>query len=83
MNTIFLHLLFFGIGIFQDFFITYYYRMISEKRPWHSAIFSTIVTLINLLILYKILSGIEDQVFTIILAYAFGNGVGTFIIVRR
>ena len=36
-----------------------------------------------LLVLYKILTGIEDQIITIILAYAIGNGVGTVMVIKK
>ena len=77
------HLAFFLIGIFQDVFITYYYQTIAKERAWRAAFFSTAVTLINIVILYKILTGIEDQVISVILAYAVGNGVGTLIVMKK
>jgi uncharacterized protein YebE (UPF0316 family) len=77
------HLIFFLIGIFQDIFITYYYQMISKEHAWRAGLFSTLVTLINILILYEILTGIEEQVFSVILAYAIGNGVGTLIVMKK
>lgn len=82
-NIILKHLVFFLVGIFQDVLATYYYQMIAKEYPWRAGIFSMIVTLVNLLILYEILTGIENQVLSIVLAYAFGNGVGTFIIMKK
>ncbi len=77
------HLIFFLIGIFQDIFITYYYQTIAKEYAWRAAFFSTAVTLINILILYEILTGIENQVLSIIIAYAIGNGVGTMIVMKK
>lgn len=77
------HLLFFFVGIFQDILITYYYQMIAKEYAWRSAIFATLVTLINLLVLYEILAGIEEQILSVILAYAIGNGVGTMIVIKK
>lgn len=77
------HLFFFLVGIFQDIFITYYLQMVAKERAWRAAIFSTLVTLINLLVLYKILTGIEEQILTIILAYTIGNGVGTVMVIKK
>ena len=77
------HLVFFLVGIFQDIFITYYYHTIAKEYAWRAAFFATSVTLINLVIVYEILTGIEDQVLSIILVYAIGNGVGTVIVIRR
>ncbi len=77
------YLIFFLIGIFQDVLATYYYQTIAKEYPWRAGIFSMIVTLVNLLILYEILTGIENQVLSIVLVYAFGNGVGTFIVMKK
>jgi len=77
------HFIFFLVGIFQDVFITYYYVAIAKEYPWKAAITSSSVTLINLLVLYHILSGIEDQIMSIILVYAIGNGVGTMIVMKK
>jgi len=56
---------------------------VAKERAWRAAIFSTLVTLINLLVLYKILTGIEEQILTIILAYTIGNGVGTVMVIKK
>lgn len=77
------HLLFFLVGILQDFLITSYYQAIAKERSWHASALSTSITLVNLVILYEILSGIQNQILTIILAYAIGNGVGTMIVMKK
>lgn len=82
-NMIYQHLLFFAVGIVQDIIITYYYQMIAKEHPVRAAITSAVATLVNLIILYKILTGLEDQVFSIILAYAVGNGVGTILVMKK
>ncbi len=82
-HSIAVHALFFGIGIFQDLLITYYYQMIVKEFPWRASLLSTMVTLVNILVLYEILSGIETQVLSVVLAYAAGNGVGTFFVMQR
>ena len=77
------HLIYFLIGIGQDVLITYYYQTIAKEYALKAAFTSTIVTLLNLIILYKILTGIENQIFTIILAHAVGNGVGTVLVIKK
>ena len=77
------YLIFFFIGILQDLFITYYYHVIAKEYFLKATIASVLVTLLNLVILYKILTGIEDQAVGIILVYALGNGVGTAVILKR
>lgn len=84
LSNIFLkHLVFFLVGIVQDILATYYYQTISKEYYWRATILSFVVTLANLLILYKILTGIEDQVLSVVLIYALGNGVGTLIVMRK
>lgn len=80
---IYQHLLFFTVGIVQDIIITYYYQMIAKEYPLRAAVTSAVATLVNLMILYKILTGIEDQVISIVLAYAVGNGVGTILVMKK
>jgi len=77
------YLIFFLVGIFQDIFITYYLQTVAKEYAWRAAILSTLVTLINLVVLYKILTDIENQVLSMILAYAIGNGVGTIIVIKK
>jgi hypothetical protein len=83
MNLMLKYLIFFLVGILQDIFITYYYQTIAKEYAIKSAILATLVTLVNIVILYKILTGIEDQVLSIILVYAIGNGVGTMIVMKK
>lgn len=77
------HLIFFLTGIVQDILITYYYQTIAREHAWRASILSTIVTLVNILVLYGILANIEEQVLSVILAFAIGNGVGTFFVMRE
>jgi hypothetical protein len=77
------HLIFFAVGIIQDLLITYYYQSISKERAWKASALSTVITLVNLVILYKIITGIEDQIISVIIAYALGNGVGTMIAMKK
>jgi len=83
MHSIGIHALFFFVGIGQDLLITYYYQMIVKEYPWRSAMFSTVVTLVNILVLYQILSGLEEQILSVIFVYALGNGVGTYFIINK
>ncbi|MHB8860258.1 MAG: hypothetical protein ACYC48_00795 [Minisyncoccota bacterium] len=83
MDTFLNYLLFFAVGFFQDLLITYYYQLVAKDRALPSAAASAAVTLVNLLVLYTILQNIGTQTYSIILVYAFGNGVGTFVVVKR
>jgi hypothetical protein len=83
METALKYIIFFLAGILQDVIITYYYQTIAKEYAIRSAILATLVTLVNVVVLYKILTGIEDQVLSIILVYAIGNGVGTMIVMKK
>jgi len=83
MNIFLAHILYFAVGVVQDLLITSYYQAIAKQFPAKSAVLSFVVTLVNLSVLYGIINGIQDQVATIILVYALGCGVGTYIIVKR
>jgi len=83
MNIFITYLIFFFVGIFQDLLITYYYQVIAKEYAWRSTIASSVVTLVNLIILYRILTGLEDQALGIILVFALGNGVGTFLVIKK
>ena len=83
MNILLVHLLFFAVGFLQDLLITYYYQAVAKDWPYRAASLSFLVTIVNLLVLYKIVSGLGDQVFSVVLAYALGNAAGTFIVVKR
>jgi uncharacterized protein YebE (UPF0316 family) len=77
------YILFFSAGLFQDLLITYYYQVVAKERAVSAALSSVVVTLVNLFVLYNILSNLTDQTYSIILVYALGNGVGTFIVIKR
>ena len=83
MQTYWIYLIYFGAGILQDIVITLYYRFVIDKRAFGSGVLSFIVTLINLTILYGILSSLgPDSGIKLILVYALGNAVGAYLAVR-
>ncbi len=77
------HLIFFIVGVLQDVIVTLYYQSINDKKPMSAAWLSGIITVVNLTVFYGILSALDDTVYSRIGAYAVGNAVGTYIIVRR
>jgi hypothetical protein len=83
MNFIVQHALFFAVGFVQDLLITFYYQAVARDNSEKSAVLSVIVTLVNVIVLYEILTGIESRVISVIVAYALGNGVGTYYVVNR
>jgi len=67
----------------QDFVIALYTRLVNKGAALSSAVLSTLITIINLAVIYSILVRFDSEgsIFAII-AYALGNGVGTFIGVK-
>ena len=83
MQNFWMYMIYFGAGVLQDIIITFYYRFVADKKAGLSATLSFITTLINLTILYGILTNLTpDSGFWLIITYAFGNGVGAYLAVR-
>jgi len=69
--------------VLQDIVITFYYRFVADKKAGLSAILSFVVTLINLTILYEILSNLTPKSgIWLIVTYALGNAVGAYLAIR-
>jgi hypothetical protein len=77
-----LFLLYLGLGIVIDFLITIQYRAVSEKRVWLATLMSFAITLIGTLLIQEI---VVSKSIGLILSYALGTGIGTFIgmVVKR
>ncbi len=83
MENYWIYLIYFGAGVLQDIVITLYYQLISKKRAGLTAFFSFFITLINLTILYGILSNLTpDSGILLIATYALGNAVGAYLAVK-
>ncbi len=71
--------LYFIAGIIQDFLFTLNLRYINEKKPLQATLFSFVVTVVSLVVLYNILTQFDSQRSIIaIMVYAAGVGLGTF-----
>lgn len=81
MSILLEHLLFFTVGVVQDILITLYYKSIADKTPIPSAVFSGIITIVNLTVFYGILAALDQTVISKIIVYALGNAVGTYLVV--
>jgi len=72
--------IYFFVGLLQDFVIALYTRLVNKGAALSSAILSTLITIINLAVIYSILVRFDSEKSILaIIAYALGNGVGTFI----
>ncbi len=78
-----MYVIYFGTGVLQDIAIALYYRFVADKKAGLSATLSSITTLINLTILYGILTNLTpDSGVWLIITYALGNGVGAYLAVK-
>ena len=73
-------ILYFFAGVLQDFLLTINWRFIAKERAMPSAIFSFIGTLVSMVVLYTIITQLDQERSALaILVYAIGVAVGTMI----
>lgn len=73
-------LFYFLAGIIQDFLITLNWRYVTKNKAMMASLFSFLVTIVTMIILYKILVGLDAEKSAMaIIIYALGIGVGTFL----
>jgi len=71
---------YFLAGVVQDFLLTLNWRYIAANKKIPAAIFSFLTTVITMLVLYNILTKLDEQRSLIaIIIYALGIGTGTFL----
>jgi len=71
-------IIYFFAGVLQDFLLTLNWRFLVKERAVPAAIFSFAVTVVNMLVLYNILTQLDSQRSIIaILIYSLGVGSGT------
>jgi len=76
-------IIYFFVGLLQDFLIALYYRLVTKNAGLSAGALSTLITIINLAVIYTILVKFSSETSILaILAYALGNGVGTYIGVK-
>jgi uncharacterized protein YebE (UPF0316 family) len=74
-----IYVLFFLVGIFEDFLGTINMRYIAKGKVFLSVLTSFLVTIISLLVLYNILTQLDSQRSILaIIIYSLGIGTGTF-----
>lgn len=73
-------IIYFFAGVFQDFLLTLNWRFLIKNKIVPAAIFSFVVTVVNMLVLYNILTQLDSQRSIIaILVYSLGVGSGTIL----
>ncbi len=75
--------IYFFVGVVQDFCFTMNARYIAEKKVLPAVIFSFLTVMMNMLVLYNILSDIDSQTSILaIIVYSFGIGAGTYVAMK-
>jgi len=72
----------FAAGVVVDMLVTRYTRAVAERKPALAATMSGVLALVNLCALGLVLSWATNGIMPI-LAYAGGNWVGTYFMVKR
>jgi len=76
-------IIYFFVGVVQDFLLTLNFRYISEGKAVLASIFSFLVTVVSLAILYDILTRLDSERSVVaIIVYALGIATGTFIAMK-
>lgn len=76
-------LIFYIAGIVQDFVVTFNWRFIAKEKIFLSSLFSFLTTVITLLVLYNILTKLDqNRSIPAIFAYAIGVATGTLIAMK-
>lgn len=73
-------LLYFGLGVGSDVLVTFYYSAVSRGWAGRASLVSILISLLNFWVLGHVL--VLEPSWTRAVAYALGNAVGCFAIMR-
>ncbi len=73
-------IIYFFAGVLQDFLLTLNWRYMMKDKTAPAAFFSFIVTVVSMLVLYNIITRLDEgRSIIAIIIYALGIGVGTIL----
>ena len=76
-------IIYFLVGVLQDFLFTVNLRYVAKNKVFLAVLTSFLVTVVNLVVLYNILTQLDSQrTFAAIISYALGIGGGTFLAMK-
>lgn len=76
-------IIYFAVGIVQDFFFTLNSKYIAKDKVLLAVIFSFLTILMSMLVLYNILSDLDsERSLLAIVVYSCGIAVGTYVAMR-
>lgn len=71
--------IYFLVGVIQDFFFTLNSRYVAEKKVWPAVVFSFLTILMSMVVLYNILNEIDSEKSIVaIFVYSCGIALGTY-----
>jgi hypothetical protein len=76
-------LLIFVAGFVVDLLVTKYTRYVAEKKTGGATLLSGVITIVNFVLLTVILQESANNGLANILAFAGGNSLGTFMVLRK
>jgi hypothetical protein len=72
--------IYFVVGIIQDFLLTLNWRYVAKDKPLPAVTFSFLTTLVSLLVFYNIITDLTpDKSVLAIVVYSIGIGTGTYL----
>jgi uncharacterized protein YebE (UPF0316 family) len=76
-------IIYFLVGIVQDFLLTLNWRYVAKDKPLPAVLFSFLTTVVSWLVFYNILTGLDSQKSVLaIIIYSIGVGSGTFLAMK-
>ncbi len=69
-------LLYAGLGILMDIFVTIYTRAVSCRRKWLAALTGVVITILGLVIIERV---ITSRNLGLIISYGIGTGIGCLV----
>lgn len=77
-------IIYFVVGIVQDFLLTLNWRYVAKERPLQAVSYSFLTTVVSWLVFYNILTGLESSERSIIaiIIYSVGVATGTYLAMK-
>ncbi len=75
--------IYFFVGVIQDFFFTMNLKYVAREKVWAAVIFSFLAVSMSMLVLYNIINDLDPQKSILaIIVYSCGIAVGTYIAMK-
>ncbi|MBI2054015.1 MAG: hypothetical protein HYT36_01655 [Candidatus Staskawiczbacteria bacterium] len=82
-DTVIKFIIYFIVGVIQDFFFTLNSRYIAEKKVWPATAFSFLTILMSMVVLYNILNELDsEKSIAAIFFYSVGISLGTYLAMK-